>query len=235
MPELSQSLEDYLEAIYICSNEKETVRVKDLSKFLKVKTPSVVGALKSLVKNGMVQHEHYGYIELTEKGREFGQQIYQKHQIIAQFFHKILGVDREISDRDACDLEHHIHPETYERIVRLFEFLENCTEEESSFLDNFHVFLESGEIPRSNRQGTERKSRKKLSELSAGGKGKIVRICANQQMRKHLLSLGVMRGECIEVSHCAAGGDSVECRIKEHSLCLKQSEAGSVMVEEIRP
>ena len=56
---LSQSLEDYLEAIYIIGFDNKVVRVKEVSEFLDVKTPSVVDAINKLTGNGLVNHEKY--------------------------------------------------------------------------------------------------------------------------------------------------------------------------------
>ncbi|MDD5600834.1 MAG: metal-dependent transcriptional regulator, partial [Actinomycetota bacterium] len=48
MEKLTQSLEDYLEAIYVISLTSKVVRVKDVAEFLDVKTPSVVDAVGKL-------------------------------------------------------------------------------------------------------------------------------------------------------------------------------------------
>jgi Mn-dependent DtxR family transcriptional regulator len=39
---ISPSLEDYLESIFVIKQKKQTVRVKDIARYLKVKAPSVV-------------------------------------------------------------------------------------------------------------------------------------------------------------------------------------------------
>ena len=69
---LSHSLEDYLETIYLISIDHKIVRVKDVVAKLNVRTASVIGALKKLVLKGFLEHERYGYIELTELGRKKG-------------------------------------------------------------------------------------------------------------------------------------------------------------------
>ena len=44
--QLSNSMEDYLEAISALKQKKKYVRVKDIAKEMKVRMPSVTGALK---------------------------------------------------------------------------------------------------------------------------------------------------------------------------------------------
>ena len=48
--DLSESLEDYLEAILIMTRDKNSVRPKDIADMLKVTGPSVTVALKSLAQ-----------------------------------------------------------------------------------------------------------------------------------------------------------------------------------------
>ena len=64
---LTRSMEDYLEAISVLDEEKKYVRVKDIARYMKVKMPSVTGALKSLVEKKLVNHERYEYVELTDQ------------------------------------------------------------------------------------------------------------------------------------------------------------------------
>ena len=46
----------------------------------------------------------------------------RKHRILAKFFFEVLGVDKKIAERDACEIEHHVSKETIEKLI---EFIEN--------------------------------------------------------------------------------------------------------------
>jgi DtxR family Mn-dependent transcriptional regulator len=144
---LTPSLEDYLETIYIISNYKTVVRVKDIAEARDVKTPSVVSALKTLSEKGLILQESYGYIELTEEGEKFGKKIYKKHKILTKFLHEILGVDINTASEDACEIEHHIDKITLDRIVKFIEFIETCPEGEPEWLENFYHYVETGKRP----------------------------------------------------------------------------------------
>jgi DtxR family Mn-dependent transcriptional regulator len=124
MEKLSQSLEDYLEAIYVVSQSKKVVRIKDVVQLMKVKTASVIGALKKLSQKGFVEHEHYGYIDLTPQGIKKATRIYDKHQVLSMFLTDFLGVNKEVAERDGCLIEHYISDETYERLIKLIRLLE---------------------------------------------------------------------------------------------------------------
>jgi len=118
---LTQSLEDYLEAIKILQAEKGIARVKDIGRFLKVKNPSVVSALGVLSRNGYVEHEKYGHVELTPKGMKEAGRIHSKHRAIVEFLNRKLGIPMEIARMDACRIEHVISEVTYEKILAASE------------------------------------------------------------------------------------------------------------------
>ena len=63
---LTESLEDYLLDIFVISMQNKIVRLKDIAKKRGVRLPSATNAIKSLMMKGLVVHESYGHIELTE-------------------------------------------------------------------------------------------------------------------------------------------------------------------------
>lgn len=115
---LTESLEDYLEAIQILKEEKKVARVKEIGNLLNVKNSSVVNALNILKKKGLIIHEKYGYVDFTEKGKREAKKIHRKHKIILKFLEEVLGVPHEIALRDACRIEHVISKETFKRIKK---------------------------------------------------------------------------------------------------------------------
>lgn len=123
--ELSESLEDYLEAIYLLLKEKKVVRVKDLMQQFGYKVSSVNNAVKNLRKKGLVEHEKYSYIDLTEKGENVAREIYAKHENIYRFFHEILGISEKNAWNDACRIEHILSEETYTRFMEFYQDLED--------------------------------------------------------------------------------------------------------------
>ncbi len=122
---LSKSLEDYLEAIFIIKKQKGEVRVKDLMTFFNYKVSSVNQAIKQLKAKDLVEHESYGSIKLTEKGKSLAKQIYSKHKILVDFLHSVLGVESDIAEHDGCSFEHYIHEETLKKFKKLTKFFFN--------------------------------------------------------------------------------------------------------------
>ena len=117
----TKSIQDYLEAIYVLSQENETVHVKDIASFLSVKLPSVTGVLKKLSKNGYVKHTPYGGVTLTPKGEAIGRETWEKHKLLFTLLQDIFGVSRDIAYKEACLMEHCISKETEDKIQKFLE------------------------------------------------------------------------------------------------------------------
>ena len=123
--QLSESLEDYLETILLLSDEG-AVRVSDVAERLNVKKPSVVAAVRQLKERGLLVHEPYGDLNLTEAGRLVAVEIYRRHQALFTFLTEVLGVCPELAEEDACCIEHNISADTMERLVSFIEFVQRC-------------------------------------------------------------------------------------------------------------
>jgi len=141
----TQSLEDYLETLYVIGLDQKVVRVRDVAQALGVKMPSVVAAIKSLSEKGLVEQEKYGHIELTAEGERVGKEIYARHQMLLVFFRDFLGLDREVAEQDACRIEHYLSPQARERLLKMVQFVQQCPGEEVMFLKKFQHFAKTGE------------------------------------------------------------------------------------------
>ena len=115
MATMTQSLEDYLEAVYILISENRPAQVRDVAKMLAVKMPSVVKAIHELKRLGLVTQKPYAAIELTVKGARVAKHVLNRHTLLRSFLMK-LGVSRRNADKDACLMEHILSAETIDRI-----------------------------------------------------------------------------------------------------------------------
>lgn len=116
---LTDSNEDYLEAILILKLKNGKVRSVDIAKHLNVSKPGVNKAMNVLKENGLIEKDYYGDVVLTIKGEEIAKKIYQKHTTIKEFLLN-LGVDEETSEIDCCKIEHVISDKTF---VAIKDFL----------------------------------------------------------------------------------------------------------------
>lgn len=123
---MSPSQEDYLEAVLFLEKEGKTVRVTDIADYLDVSKASVNKAISLLKEAGMVEHEHYGTIDLTPEGRKKAEQVALRHHTLKRFLNKVLGVDEETAEQDACMMEHVISQQTMNKLV---EYMDRIKEE----------------------------------------------------------------------------------------------------------
>ncbi|MDR2178239.1 MAG: metal-dependent transcriptional regulator [Treponema sp.] len=115
---MTQSLEDYLEMVSFLSDEGE-VRVTDIAARLGVSKPSVLTALRILEARGLLDHERYRTVSLTQKGIVQAQEIRDRHSLLTSFLMDIVGVDPETAEKDACKMEHLLSAETLKKIKTL--------------------------------------------------------------------------------------------------------------------
>ena len=143
----SKAEEDYLEAIYVTGLTNKVIRVKDVAEALEVKMPSVVSAVRSLSEKGLVEQEKYGHIELTAKGVKAAKDVYERHQLVYAFLHEMLNLDPHVAEKDACEIEHHLSPQTRQRLSSIVEFIRGCGGGEALFFKRFMHYVNTGERP----------------------------------------------------------------------------------------
>lgn len=120
--ELTSSYEDYIEAIYDLSlRSGGSVRSVDVANELGFSKASVARATKNLREGGYIEQERYGEITLTEKGEEYGKRILCRHHTLRSFLIKVLGVDKEKANEEACEMEHTISQDTMDKWSAWFE------------------------------------------------------------------------------------------------------------------
>ena len=108
-------MEDYLEVIYELVQQKGYATTIDISQYLNVSSPSVTKMVKRLDETGYLKYEKYRGICLTQQGIDVAISIHQRHSLLAEFL-KMIGVDKDIANKDAEGIEHHLHPQTLKKL-----------------------------------------------------------------------------------------------------------------------
>ena len=121
MQQLTPSQENYLEWIFRFAQEGP-VRVRDLARQVGVKEPSASRAVVGLAKFGLVSHEAYGKIELTERGLRVGESLARRSDCLTRLLVDILDMPREQADAEAHRMEHVIGDEVLSRLEVLVDF-----------------------------------------------------------------------------------------------------------------
>lgn len=118
---ISNTLQDYLEAVLNLTEQNTTVRITDLANHMQVTKPTATEIVKSLTAQDLLRHERYRPLELTRKGYEQAVKIRHRHEILHRFLVRVLGVDEETADKEACQMEHAISADTTDKLVLFLE------------------------------------------------------------------------------------------------------------------
>lgn len=121
MPELTPAMEDYLEMIYRLLQQKNVVRIGELSSMLHVKPSSATKMIQHLKAVDFVISEKYGYIQLTEKGKQEGRYLLYRHEVLQKFLTTLNNSENELEEVEK--IEHFLSKKTIQNLDRLTEYL----------------------------------------------------------------------------------------------------------------
>ncbi|MDD2379406.1 DtxR family transcriptional regulator [Aminobacterium colombiense] len=212
-------MEDYLEEIFALEMHGDEATVTLLSERLDVTKGTVVSAIKKLVEADMLDHERYGSVALTEKGREQALNIYRRHAHLSFLFTEILGFDKEKAQNLACIMEHEMDSETDGRLFALTDYFCQALREGAAWFKELRV-----EMDDPSRLPTP------LVALKPGMKGIVNRVTSNGLLRKRLMEMGLVPGTEITFLKTSPLGDPLEFEIGGRNLALRRSEAATVWV-----
>ena len=105
-PELTAAVQDYAKAIYSLETRDGSVSTTALAERLGVRPASVSGMLKKLVDLGLVEHERYHGVRLTDRGRVVALEVIRHHRLLELFLVENLGMSWDEVHAEAEVLEH---------------------------------------------------------------------------------------------------------------------------------
>lgn len=109
-----------MEAILILQKEKGMVRSCDVVEYMGYSRASISHAMTNLRNIGLVTKDKDMSLHLTATGHEIAEQIYNRHC----FFRErliALGVAPDTAEEEACQLEHIVSQDTFERLKAAYE------------------------------------------------------------------------------------------------------------------
>ncbi len=242
---LSESMENYLKAIFLIEMEKQAARAKDIAKRLGVGNSSVTGALHTLSGKGLINHAPYDLVTLTPKGREIAADVVKRHDALCSFMVGVLGIEPDEARETACRMEHVVSPTVLERLIQFVHFVDSCPEVGPKWVEHrgytcrerqpheacdhcrtlpVEQTVDSGQAASSAPQ-----LGKPLSKIPLGTRARVVKVAASAEIKHRLVEMGITPGTTIEVVRVAPMGDPIEVRVRGFALSLRKAEASSIM------
>jgi DtxR family transcriptional regulator, Mn-dependent transcriptional regulator len=177
---LTQSVEDYLKAIYQLTPEGRPASTSDIAHRLALSAPSVTGMVKRLSEQGLLEHVPYRGVQLTDEGRRAALRMVRRHRLIEAYLVEFLGYSWDTVHAEAERLEHAVSDTLVERMA--------------SALGNPEVDPHGDPIPSADGYVHEL-SCTPLSEVPVGESVEIQRVHESQPERlRYIASLGIKPG-----------------------------------------
>ncbi|NCT91187.1 metal-dependent transcriptional regulator [Cellulomonas sp. APG4] len=121
--ELSASTQNYLKAIWgLTEWSTQPVTPTLIAQRTGLKISSVSDAVRKMASQGLVDHEPYGAVGLTEAGRGFALAMVRRHRLIESFLVRELGYSWDQVHDEAESLEHAVSDFMIDRIDELLGF-----------------------------------------------------------------------------------------------------------------
>ena len=158
---VSYQAEEYLEAIYRLEQKKGSAKTMELARKLNVVPGSITNTIERLEQRGLVIHEPYKGVKLTEKGQRIASNVIRRHRLAERMLTDILHLDWSEVHDSACKLEHVLSPEILNPLENALGHPKTCPH--------------GNPIPTNKGKLVEEES-KPLTDLNSGESGIIVRI-----------------------------------------------------------
>jgi len=215
---ISSAIEDYAKAIYALElRAGDAVTTNALAERLGVTPGSASGMVKRLAELGLVEHEPYRGVQLTEDGRRVALEVIRHHRLLELYLVQSLGVPWDRVHEEAEVLEHVLSEELEELIAAK---LGNPTRDPHG-------------DPIPTRELTiEEEPTQSLQSLEAGASGRFTRVSdSDPEMLRFLADRGISPGDTFEVIDKQPFGGPLFIRFGDNVHVLGGDLAKAMRVE----
>jgi DtxR family Mn-dependent transcriptional regulator len=114
-----RAVEDYLKALYALTESGRAATIGEIAVRLGVSAPSASNMVKRLARQGLVRHDPYRAVYLTESGRAAAKAVVRRHRLLELYLNRTLGVDLSQVHDEAERLEHALSDSLERRLDEL--------------------------------------------------------------------------------------------------------------------
>jgi DtxR family Mn-dependent transcriptional regulator len=213
----SESVENFLKAIYSLQQLSERVSTNTLAEALTISAPSVTDMAQRMVKDGLVDYQKYRGVVLTNAGAEVALKIVRRHRLIELYLVTELGYELHEVHDEAEALEHAVSDRFIEAIARK--------------LGHPDLDPHGDPIPSAEGVVTER-DLTRLSAWPEGRAGIVARLTTdNPDMLRHILERGFRLNAPVEVLARDPFDGPLTIRLDGEERVVGHAVADTVLVE----
>jgi DtxR family Mn-dependent transcriptional regulator len=215
---LSPSVQDYAKAVYALETRGgAAVSTNDLAARLGVTPASVSGMVRKLTDVGIVEHQPYHGVRLTEEGRRVALEVLRHHRLLELFLAQELRMPWDRVHAEAEVLEH-VLSEELEALI-------------AARLGDPSVDPHGDPIPTPGLEIDERPT-SSLDELAVGAAGRFVRVSdSDPEMLRYLAEHGIGLDARLEVVDRQPFGGPVFVRFGEREHPIGGQLARAMRIE----
>jgi len=123
---ITSQTEEFLESIYRLQERDGVAKTSNLVRMLRVAPGTVTNTVERLEKRGLVTHETYRGVKLSEEGRTIALAVLRRHRLSERLLTDVLRMDWDQVHEAACRLEHGITEEVAQNIENMLEGPQTC-------------------------------------------------------------------------------------------------------------
>ena len=215
--DVTAPVEDYLKAIYEIERAGAAAATNDIAQRLAIAPASVSGMIKRLADQGLLAHERYRGVRLTDEGRRVALRTIRRHRVLEAYLLRALGYPWDRVHDEAERLEHAASDELIDRMA--------------AAIGEPTVDPHGAPIP--TREGAvDETPRRSLAELGVGEAACVLRVSDEDAAQlRYLAELGIVPGTTVEVLERAPYGGPISVRVGDRRSSLGPGLAAQVVVE----
>jgi DtxR family Mn-dependent transcriptional regulator len=212
----SESVEEYLEALFKAGGAGGEVSVKRLASDLGVARPSVSQMLTRLADAGLVVRGAAGTARLTSQGRVEGARLVRRHRLSERFLADYLDLPWDVVHDEACRFEHVLSPEVEARLAEQLGNPRTCPHGQA-------IPAEDGSVADV--------AARPLTDIPPGGSA-VVSLIADEDpdLLRYLASLGLLPETSVTVDGVAPFGGPLLVRVGGSQYALGREVAARIFV-----
>jgi DtxR family Mn-dependent transcriptional regulator len=215
-------VQDYTKAVYALEARADApVSTTELAERLGVTAGSASAMVRKLAELGLVEHEPYRGVRLTDSGRRVALEVLRHHRLLETFLATELGMSWDRVHAEAEVLEHVIS-EDLEALI-------------AAHLGNPTLDPHGDPIPTAEFAIEERPTHR-LDDLPVGAVGRFVRVSdSDPDMLRYLSDQGIAPGSRLEVVARQPFGGPLTARFGEqrHTIGGRLAQAMRVELEAV--
>jgi DtxR family Mn-dependent transcriptional regulator len=215
--EVTAVTEEYLESIYRLQQKSGVARTSEMVELLQVVPGTVTNTVERLEREGLVTHEPYKGVMLTEEGRKIALDVIRRHRLSERLLTDILNVGWDEAHKAACRLEHDITNNIVKNLEKALGHPTTCPHGNPIPTKCGSIFEEESQP---------------ITDLNPQEGGVIVKITEEEpDLLRYLATLGLRPGASMEVVEKAPFNGPITVKVAGANRALSRQVAAVIKVK----